>query len=100
VRGQTPAYVSGCSSARPRGRRSRGSSRAGASTPCRRLSLSDDRERVVVVDLDHGEVGRETVGGGAMPVVFAGLDDEAVAEAEDLIDRQRRWQSLMPKRAA
>jgi hypothetical protein len=36
------------------------SSRAAASTPCRRLSLSDDRERAVVVDLD--QVGRETVG--------------------------------------
>src|SRR5439155_8316021 len=37
-----------------------------------------------VVDLEHREVGHEAVGGGAVPVVFAGLEEDAVAGADDL----------------
>ena len=40
----------------------------------------------VVIDLLHGEVGHEAVGGGAVPVVLAGLEEDAVAGA-DLLDR-------------
>jgi hypothetical protein len=36
ARGQTPAYVNGCRSARPPGRRARGSSRAGTTVLLRR----------------------------------------------------------------
>jgi hypothetical protein len=38
----------------------------------------------LVVDLEHCEVGHEAIGGGAVPVVFAGLEEDAVAGADDL----------------
>src|SRR3977135_624364 len=37
-----------------------------------------------VVDLLHGDVGHEAVGRGAVPVVLAGLEEDAVAGADDL----------------
>src|SRR5262245_15724282 len=39
-----------------------------------------------LVDLEHREVGHEAVGGGAVPVVLAGLEENAVAGV-DLLDR-------------
>jgi hypothetical protein len=38
----------------------------------------------VLIDLDHRHVGHETVGGGTVPVVLAGLEEHAVAGADDL----------------
>src|SRR5947208_1720999 len=37
-----------------------------------------------VVDLLHGDVGHEPVGGGAVPVILARLEVHAVARADDL----------------
>src|SRR3954468_9996807 len=37
-----------------------------------------------LVVLLHGDVGHEAVGGGAVPVVLAGLEEHAVARADDL----------------
>ena len=37
-----------------------------------------------VVDLQHREVRHEAVGGGAVPVLLAGLEEDAVARADDL----------------
>src|SRR3954454_10410632 len=37
-----------------------------------------------VVDLLHREMGHEAVGRGAVPVVLAGLEIDAVARADDL----------------
>src|SRR3954465_2774253 len=48
------------------------------------LAPRDRAARVVV--LLHGEVDHEAVGGGAVPVVLAGLEEDAVAGA-DLFDR-------------
>src|SRR3954454_23160906 len=48
------------------------------------LAPRDRAARVVV--LLHGEVGHEAVWGGAVPVVLAGLEEDAVAGA-DLFDR-------------
>src|SRR5207244_11325516 len=38
----------------------------------------------LVVDLEHREVGHEAVRRGAVPVLFAGLEEDAVAGADDL----------------
>jgi hypothetical protein len=37
-----------------------------------------------VVDLQHREVGHEAVRGGAVPMVLARLEEDAVARADDL----------------
>src|SRR6266542_4042762 len=37
-----------------------------------------------IVDLEHRDVGQEAVRGGAVPVLFAGLEEDAVAGADDL----------------
>src|SRR3954467_11759649 len=46
------------------------------------LAPRDGAARLVV--LLHGDVGHEAVGGGAVPVVLTGLEEHAVARADDL----------------
>jgi hypothetical protein len=46
--------------------------------------LAPRRGVAFVVDLDHGEVGHEAVGGGAVPVVFTGLEEDPVTGPDDL----------------
>src|SRR5829696_6929444 len=46
--------------------------------------LAPGRGVAFVVDLHHREVGHEAVRGGAVPVVFARLEEHAVAGADDL----------------
>src|SRR3954449_400980 len=46
------------------------------------LAPGDGAARLVV--LLHGDVGHEAVGGGAVPVVLAGLEEDAVAGPDDL----------------
>src|SRR3954471_87027 len=38
----------------------------------------------LLVDLDHGEVGHEPIGIGAVPMVFAGLEEHAITGPNDL----------------
>jgi hypothetical protein len=38
----------------------------------------------VLVDVEHREVGHESVWGGAVPVILAGLKEDTVARADDL----------------
>src|SRR3989442_972914 len=45
--------------------------------------LAPRRAGAFVVDLDDREVGHEPARGGAVPVVLAGLEEDAVAGADD-----------------
>ena len=44
----------------------------------------------------QGDVDDEAVRGGAVPVVLAGLEEDAVAGADDLVAPPSRWQRPMP----
>ena len=46
--------------------------------------LAPGRDVALVVDFEHREVGHEAVGGGAVPVLLARLEEHAVAGADDL----------------
>ena len=46
--------------------------------------LAPGRGAAALVDLEHRDVGHEAVGRRAVPVVFAGLEEDAVAGADDL----------------
>ena len=46
--------------------------------------LAPGRAVAVVVHLEHREVGHEAVGRGAVPVLLAGLEEDAVAGTDDL----------------
>lgn len=48
--------------------------------------LAPRRAAAFVIDVQHRKVGHEPVGGGAMPMVFAGFAEDAVTRA-NLLDR-------------
>jgi hypothetical protein len=43
--------------------------------------LAPGRAAALIVDLEHRDVGHEAVGRGAVPVLLAGLEEDAVARA-------------------
>ncbi len=46
--------------------------------------LAPSRTVPLLVDFEHREVGHEAVRGGAVPVLFIGLEEDAIAGTDDL----------------